>query len=65
MACKIPHAEMYRTSFPNYSDDQIYSHLRHVDREYPHTSGPAFRTPEWCVYRALIRREARKRGITL
>jgi hypothetical protein len=65
MECKIPHADDYRRKFPHTSDEYIRQHFISVNVTYPPSRSPAYRTPEWCVYRALIRREARKRGITL
>ena len=65
MECKVPNADGYRRKFPQASDEYIRLHLISVNVTYPHTRSPAYRTPEWCVYRGLIRREARRRGITL
>jgi len=64
MKCKVRSAARYRKEVPAYTDAEVKNHL--IDVMVKRTaSHDAYNTPEWKVYRGLVRREAARRGITL
>jgi len=60
--CKVPASRTWRTKFSDRaSDADISDWLFHVSLGHPKVE---YRwTPEWCLIRGLVTREARKRGL--
>lgn len=65
MSCKVERAEAHRKAVPTYSDHDLKTWLNYSTGEGSHTKGSPYTSPEWCLFRALVIREARKRGISL
>lgn len=61
--CKVPFANGYRREIPKYTDAFLKKKLNMIRTSSSHQPGSkTYLKPSYTTYRALVIREARKRG---